>query len=161
MSIADYYLPRTIAGTFRKTLRFLLLVVVLGVCSAANSSTGVPHGTILWDTFWVPHIFATNETGVFYGFGWVQAQSHGNIILHLYGEARGRAAEYWGQEYADSDRWVVTNGIYGRAEEWYKQQEPHFRADLDAFANGINDYAMKHPDQLSTEAKLVLPLTGG
>lgn len=146
--------------TFSRWGRRLLVAVVFAACSAANGGVGVPRGAILWDTFGVPHIFASSETGVFYGFGWAQAQSQGNIILRLYGEARGRAAEYWGPQFLDSDRWVVTNGIYKRAQMWYRRQTPQFRADLDAFAEGINDYAAKHPDRIANDVKVVLPLTG-
>jgi acyl-homoserine-lactone acylase len=135
---------------------WLLLAAVIRVFAASDA----PHGEVLWDTFGVPHVFAVNETGVFFGFGWAQAQSHGDVILHLYGQARGRAAEYWGEAWADSDQWVVTNGIYERAAEWYKQQTPQFRADLDAFAAGINEYGTTHPDRLSADAKMVLPLSG-
>ena len=31
-----------------------------------------PHGQILWDSFGVPHVFAKEEAGVFYGFGYAQ-----------------------------------------------------------------------------------------
>src|ERR1035438_6697724 len=84
----------------------LLLALLMASASLSPAASPAPHGEILWDTYGVPHIFASNETGVFYGFGWAQAQSHGNVILRLYGEARGRAAEYWGAAYADGDRWA-------------------------------------------------------
>jgi acyl-homoserine-lactone acylase len=138
----------------------LFLLIACAASFATAKTPGAPHGAIQWDTFGVPHIFASSETGVFYGFGWAQAQSHGDLILHLYGESRGRAAEYWGGQFEESDRWVVTNGIYERAAEWYKQQTPQFRANLDAFAKGINDYAAKHPAKLSAEVRVVLPLSG-
>ena len=56
----------------------------------------------------MPHVFGKDEAGVFYGFGWAQVKSHANLVLRLYGQAQGRAAEYWGHDYADSDRWVVS-----------------------------------------------------
>lgn len=143
-----------------RALRNCCGVLVLSLLPALADAGTEPHGEILWDTFGVPHVFARNEAGLFYGFGWAQAQNHGNVILHLFGEARGRAAEYWGEQFEESDNWVVTNGIYERAQEWYKQQTPQFRADLDAFAKGINDYAAQHPDSIGADVKIVLPLTG-
>jgi acyl-homoserine-lactone acylase len=44
----------------------------------------------------VPHIEAASDAGVAFGFGWCQARAHGDLLLRLYGQARGRAAEYWG-----------------------------------------------------------------
>ena len=125
--------------------------------SAAQSS---PRGEILWDKFGVPHVFAKTEAGVFYGFGWAQAKSHGNLLLRLYGEARARGAEYWGPEAEASDRWLIANGVPERSIVWYRAQTPQFRADLDAFAAGINAYAKANPDALDPKVRQVLPITG-
>jgi acyl-homoserine-lactone acylase len=104
-------------------------------------------------------VFANNTPDVGRGFGRAQMESHGNLILRLYGEARGRAAEYWGEEYLASDRWVRLNGVTERAARWYGKLTRPFRAYLDAFARGLNDYAEAHPQALSQELKVVLPLT--
>lgn len=130
--------------------------------SSARASASVPLASteVLWDSYGVPHIFAKSEEEVFYAFGWAQAQSHGDLILRLYGQARGRGAEYWGEQYLPSDRWVRTNGIPARAQEWYDQQTPSFRRYVDAFALGITAYARAHADQIADEVEIVLPVTG-
>jgi acyl-homoserine-lactone acylase len=115
---------------------------------------------ILWDRYGVPHIFADSIENMFYAHGWAQMQNHADLLLRLYGESRGRAAEYWGESKADLDRWVHVNGVPGRAREWYAAQDPQFRRNLDAFARGINDYAKKHPQHTSPEFRAVLPVTG-
>jgi acyl-homoserine-lactone acylase len=114
---------------------------------------------------------------MFYAFGWAQMHSHGDLILKLYGQARGRAAEYWGEEllpsdlalqvkgipvqsYLESDRSVHTHGIPDRAREWYVAQTPQFRLYLDAFAAGINDYARTHPERIADAVEVVLPVDG-
>lgn len=132
-----------------------LLAAVLSLPALAKS-----HGQILWDSYGVPHIYAPDEAGAFYGFGWAQVKSHGNIVLHLYGEARGRAAEYWGEQYVEQDRWLASNDAYARARRWYAQQTPQFRKDLDAFAQGMTDYANAHPEQIDPSLRQVLPITG-
>lgn len=137
-----------------------LLIALFCAPQAALAGAGKDSGEILWDRYGVPHIYARTEAGTFYGFGWAQTHSHGNLLLHLYGEARGRAAEYWGEKYAEQDRWLTSNDVYPRAQQWYRQQTPGFRADLDAFAQGINDYAAAHPQALDAEVKVVLPITG-
>ncbi|WP_258077048.1 acylase [Xanthomonas arboricola] len=137
-----------------------LLIALFCAPQAALAGAGKDSGEILWDRYGVPHIYARTEAGTFYGFGWAQTHSHGNLLLHLYGEARGRAAEYWGEKYAEQDRWLTSNDVYPRAQQWYQQQTPGFRADLDAFAQGINDYAAAHPQALDAEVKVVLPITG-
>ncbi len=148
----------------QKFMRQLFRASALLLATANYSSTAqaqaTPHGEILWDTYGVPHIHSKTEAGVFYGFGYAQAQSHGNLLIHLYGESRGRASEYWGKQFLSSDNWVVVNNIYERGAEWYKLQTPQFRSDMDAFAQGINDYAAKHPDKIDPSVKVVLPITG-
>lgn len=115
---------------------------------------------ILWDTYGVPHIYGKDAKAVFYGYGWAQAQSHANTILRLYGEARGKGAEYFGPEYEETTTWLLTNGVPDRAKLWYRQQTPAFRANLDAFAKGINAYAAAHPEAIAADVKRVLPVTG-
>lgn len=148
-------------------LVFLALTVSPVLAAAAKPAPAkparvdtMPHGEILWDTFGVPHVFGKNEAGVFYGFGWAQVKSHANLVLRLYGQAQGRAAEYWGPDYAESDRWVISNGIYERARQWYAQQTPQFRKDLDAFAQGMTDSARKNAATIDPQVLKVLPLTG-
>lgn len=119
-----------------------------------------PRGEILWDSYGVPHIYGKDEAAVFYGFGYATAQNHGDVVLKLYGQARGRAAEYWGEAEIESDKWVLANGIYERAEAWYAREPASFRANLDAFAEGMNAYAKAHPEALGPSVRQVLPIRG-
>lgn len=117
------------------------------------------HGEVLWDRYGVPHVYAGSAPDLFYGFGWAQVKSHGDLVLRLYAEGRGRAAEYFGREELDGDRWMAINGVPGRASEWLAAQTPEFRANLDAFADGMNAYASAHPEALSADARRVLPIS--
>lgn len=141
----------------RNWLAALAAAVLTGI---AGPALAAGHGEILWDSYGVPHIYAKDEAGAFYGFGYATAQNHGDILLRLYGEARGRAAEYWGgQANIDSDRWILTNGVPERAALWVRQQTPQFRADLEAYAAGINAYGKAHPEALDPAVRQVLPVT--
>ena len=140
-----------------------LLVLILGLSGCSNSPTDQAteeHTEILWDQWGVSHIFAPDNGSLFYALGWAQAKSHGNLILRLYGQARGRGAEYWGERYLARDRWVRMMGIPKRARDWHEAQDTQWKQYLDAFAQGINEYAQEHPDQISDEVKPVLPLNG-
>ena len=115
---------------------------------------------ILWDSWGVPHIFAPDAESLFFAHGWAQAKSHGDLLLRLLGESRGRAAEYWGEARLEDDRWVHTMGIPERAAEWYGDQSPRTRSWVDAFARGFNTYAAEHPGEISGEVAAVLPVSG-
>jgi acyl-homoserine-lactone acylase len=134
-----------------------VLILAMAPPVAAQRAGG---GEILWDRYGVPHIYAKTEAGAFYGFGWAQAHSHGNILLKMYGESRARGAEYWGEKAAGLDRWLIANDVPERSRRWYAQQTPQMRRNLDAFAQGINDYAAKNPNAIAADRRQVLPLTG-
>jgi acyl-homoserine-lactone acylase len=134
----------------------LVLVLLLGQTNLLSKN----NTEIFWDNYGVPHVYGVDNQEAFKAFGWAQMHSHGNLILRLYGQARGRAAEYWGEDYLDSDKWVVTMGIPQRAKTWYEQQNKTFRQYLDAFATGINNYAQEHPELIEDEVKAVLPVSG-
>jgi acyl-homoserine-lactone acylase len=145
----------------------IALAISAAVCRAQQHATGAakvvaaePHGEIVWDTYGVPHVFAKNETGLFYGFGYAQMEAHGDLLLRLYGESRGRAAEYWGAKYLPLDRYLAANDAWARAQDWYQQQTPEMKADFDAFAAGIDAYGKEHPEKLADEVKVVLPVSG-
>jgi acyl-homoserine-lactone acylase len=127
---------------------------------SAPSRAPVAGNEILWDRYGVPHIFAANAERLAYGFGYAQMQNHANLLLQLYGQARGRAAEYWGKSHLESDRLVRRLEVPLRAEEWYREQSPSFKRYLDGFAAGINAYAREHPASIPDSLKVVLPITG-
>ena len=119
-----------------------------------------PTVEILWDTYGVPHVYGVDAPSTFYGYGWAQTHSHGDLLLRLYGEARGKGAEYWGSDYEATTKWLIANSVPARAEAWYDLQAPDFKANLDAFADGINAYVAANPEAISDEVEVVLPVTG-
>jgi acyl-homoserine-lactone acylase len=151
------------------------IALLLGLCVANPLAHAAPPTTkypvyhpqkgseILWDRYGVPHIFAKSIPDMFFCFGYAQAEAHGDLLLHVLGASRGRAAEYFGPGEADlnlkTDRWIWTNEVPGRSVQWLGAQTPEFRTYLAAFASGINDYAAKHPEALAPEVKQVLPIT--
>ncbi len=118
------------------------------------------HGTeILWDRYGVAHVYARSVRDLFYSFGWAQARSHGDLLARLYAQARGRAAEYYGAAEITNDRWMAINDVPARARHWLREQTPAFRADLEAFACGIDAYAAAHPGALAENSRRVLPVS--
>ncbi len=151
-------LLRVYKSKSRRVLPLILSLIMVLFVSSQTIAVPTKSTEILWDTFGVPHIYGKDNQSAFYAFGWSQMQSHGNLLLRLYGQARGQAAEYWGEEYIKSDQWVLTTGIPERARVWYKAQNPTFRSYLDAFAAGINAYASQNPKLIDDEVEVVLPV---
>jgi len=136
---------------------FLALMWLAGNSGIAQQDK---KAEILWDTWGVPHIYAENNPSLFYAYGWAQAQNHAHLILQLYGQARGRGAEYWGEKYKDADKWVITNEVYERSEAWFAEFDSEWKTYLEAFARGINDYAQQHPERIDEDFRQVLPVNG-
>lgn len=141
----------------------LLLLMLLVSSSAAQPHSPRKKGVdIFWDTWGVPHIFAETATGMFWGSGWAQAEAHGDLLLETIAASRGRSAEFFGAgaggNNVENDRSVLLNEVPQRAAKWLQQQHPEFRAELEAFAGGINAYAKQHPEALCTECRNVLPV---
>jgi acyl-homoserine-lactone acylase len=114
---------------------------------------------ILWDVWGVPHIFAKSDEDLFYALGWASMHNHAAVMMRLYGQARGRAAEYWGESWVSSDIQVRTLRIPQRAVKALALQTLSFRRKLDAFVAGVNAFAKAHPAKLTEELARVLPIT--
>jgi acyl-homoserine-lactone acylase len=141
---------------------FATLALLAAACTFATpASAALPaKGTeILWDHYGIPHIFAPDHASLFYAYGYAQMEAHSELLVRLYAQARGRAAELYGEQYVDSDRWVRVNGIPDRAKQWAAQQSPEFAPLLAAFVEGLNAWGKEHNDSLSAAAKTAFPFT--
>ncbi len=137
--------------------RFLRLAFFF-VCTLSLS--GQQSAEILWDKYGVPHIFAGTNQEMYHAYGWAQMHNHANLILKLYGQSRGRGAEYWGQEYLETDKRILLFRIPEHAADNYHLQHEPYKSYLDAFVKGVNDYADANPELIGEEFLQVLPVTG-
>jgi acyl-homoserine-lactone acylase len=144
------------------TVAFVLLFFWMAYSQVKQAAryAGRSSADILWDTYGVPHVYANDIASMYYAFGWSQMNNHANLLLKLYGQARGRAAEYWGEQYVDLDQKIKTFNIPAIGMRQYEQQKPVFKPYLDAFVKGVNDYASANPKSIDDANRPVLPITG-
>ena len=136
-------------------ITIVFTIFILFSCSNPQK----PENTeIIWDNYGVPHVYANNEAEMYYAFGWAQMQNHANLILKLYAQARGRASEYFGEEYMDSDKLTHLFNLPDSAEAHYNKSGSRDKQYLEAFVKGLNDYAKAHPDKIDDRVKQVLPV---
>ena len=148
----------------RKSVRNFILYVTLvatftGFLSTACTTENRGKTEILWDNYGVPHIFAENNRAMYYAFGWAQMSCHADLVLKLYAQARGRASEYFGKDYLESDRQILLFDLPGLAAKSYIKQGREYRSYLDAFVQGMNDYAKANPAAIGEKYRQVLPVT--
>ncbi|RLD28888.1 MAG: acylase [Bacteroidetes bacterium] len=135
---------------------FLILLFLLNI--SCKSQEPQPD-QIAWDTWGVPHISAKNTDDLFYAQGWAQMHNHTNTILELYGNSRGKAAEYWGKDNVPNDMLINALGFDELAEVWSKTQDQEQKDIFKSFVDGLNAYATAHPEAIEDKNKVVLPIT--
>ncbi|HUF65223.1 MAG TPA: penicillin acylase family protein, partial [Gemmatimonadaceae bacterium] len=88
-----------------RAILFLRGAAAAGLLTACSTpvNTGAtpvqPGGAeILWDSYGVPHIFASDRNALARALGWAQMRNHGDLLLRLYAQARGRGAELLGED---------------------------------------------------------------
>jgi acyl-homoserine-lactone acylase len=146
-------LARSIKTSALLIICFLLLIF--------NNAKAQQKTEILWDNYGVPHIYGKTTANMYYAFGWAQMHNHANLVLQLYGVARGKAAEYWGATFLKQDKVIQEFNLPALAKKIYAEQHPEYRTYLDAFVKGMNDYARAHPEAIDENRKMVLPVTAG
>jgi acyl-homoserine-lactone acylase len=139
--------------------RFLFLLLCL--CPVLTVQAQVPYqAEIIWDEWGVPHIFAPTNPTLFYAYGWAQATNHADVLLRLYAEARGEAAQYGGEDYLESDIQVRQLGIPAEGIANYDGMTLEWQEYLDDFAEGFSDYVWQNAHLIDDVWEKVAPIRG-
>ncbi len=138
-------------------MKKILFLILLSCTIAFSQQKSKSETEILWDTYGVPHIFSNNEFDLYKAFGWAQMKNHGNLILRIYGESRGKSAEYWGTN-VDQDRMILLMNLPTTAENTYKDLTDKEKLIIEAFTRGVNNYIKANPDKIAEKYKIVLPV---
>ncbi|MFP2996998.1 acylase [Spongiivirga sp. MCCC 1A20706] len=140
----------------KKSVLFLFSLFFF-LCSCQKNEES--KTTIKWDSWGVPHIYATSVNELFYAQGWTQMHNHANLIVEMYGSSRGKGAEYFGEQKFQEDMMIHTLGFEELADEWATTRDPKLTAMFDSFVKGMNDYVTKNPSAVKDELKKILPLS--
>jgi penicillin amidase len=106
---------------------------------------------VLRDSYGVPHIYAQNAYDLFYLQGYVTAQDR-IFQMDLYRRAAaGRLAEVLGEPALDSDKQFRTLGLARVAAQELRLLRDDTRANLSAYADGVNKFLEQHIDSLPLE----------
>ncbi len=124
----------------------------------AKANAKIETSEILWDTWGVPHIYAKNEKDLYYGMGWAQMHSHGDLLMKLYAEARGEGAKYFGESALALTKNLYTFGIPHLGKKYLDLLTEEEKMVMDAFVAGINAYAAAHPNHIAENLRGILPI---
>ncbi len=110
---------------------------------------------IHWDPFGVPHIYAQNETDLYYAIGYVHAQDRLWQMTLTQITAEGRFAEFFGEELIEFDEYQRTLGFWETAKKIESEAPGEMQQILTAYSRGINDFTDQNSNNLPIEFTLL------
>ena len=114
--------------------------------------------TIYRDNWGVPHIVGNKDKDSIYGLAFAHAEDDFNTIQDIILASKGKLAKKYGKDGAPNDYMVQLLKIWEVVENNYTSQlSPDIREICDAYADGLNHYALLNPKKI---ARGLFPITG-
>ena len=126
--------------------------------SAPYLATAERYDTeILRDDWGVPHIYGETDADAAFGLAYAHAEDDFATIQQVILATRGTLAAERGLSAAKTDYLVQWMGVWPAVDRGYAKLTPQARAVAEAYADGINLYAARNPQQVS---RYLLPVRG-
>jgi len=141
-----------------RVLFHFLLATLLLVSKTGNCQINPQQVTIARDSFGVPHIFGKTDADASYGLAWAHCEDDFKDIQENLLAAKGLLGSVLGKEGVLFDYGMKFFGIDTLVDNNYdKDLSPDYKKVIEAYVQGVNDYAAKHPDEVLI--KKALPFT--
>ena len=137
--------------------KIVYILLFLSTSFTSFSQINPDRIEIIRDNYGVPHIYAPSDAEVAYGFAWAQAEDHFKLIQEAYLAGNGLLGKLIGLKGAGADFLTQLIQSEETVDKYYNTLDKKFIALAEAFAEGLNAYAKKYPEQI-LEKKL-FPLT--
>ena len=123
---------------------WLVAAVLVAACSTKlPPKTASDTVTIIRDEYGMPHIFASDNYGVYFGYGYAVAQDRLFQMEMLKRSVEGRVAEVLGSDYIEFDSFIRTAYDGRSVARQLQALAPADREILQAYADGMNRYLQK------------------
>lgn len=139
---------------------FVSVVCAAGWCYAqpvALPDDPWADASVYRDEWGVPHVRAGSLESMAFAFGYAQAQDQLTTLLRAYRIANGRAAEVWGEAFADYDARALQLRHADLAKTAFDTVSQDTRDLCSGFAKGVNAWMVEHRDALPAWAEGVAP----
>jgi acyl-homoserine-lactone acylase len=124
---------------------FALLLFTSAVL--AQSPINPKNITIVRDSFGVPHIFAKTDAEVSYGLAWAHAEDDFNSLQDIILPAKNLMGRVKGKAGAAGDYAFALFRCREITKEKWNTLSPAFIKVMEAYVQGINDYAITHKNE--------------
>lgn len=126
-------------------ITFLFLLFFSTIITAQINPQNIE---IIRDKWGVPHIFAPTDAEVAYGLAWATCEDDFKTLQLTVLAARGRLGEAVGRNGALLDVVTFLIGARELVDSTYQEKiSDKYKSILEAYAQGVNDYAAKHPKE--------------
>ncbi|PCJ47038.1 MAG: penicillin amidase [Gammaproteobacteria bacterium] len=113
---------------------------------------------IIRDDFGVPHIYGERDMDVAYGLAYAHGTDDFSTLQDILLAVRGNLSAKNGMKATVTDYLVQWMGVWEQVNEHYEQAIPlETREVVEAYAAGINSYAIEHPEEVDP---WLLPVRG-
>jgi acyl-homoserine-lactone acylase len=109
------------------------------------------------DEFGVPHVLGRTDADAAFGLAFAHSEDDFATIQEVTLATRGSLAAANGPKAAVTDYFVRLLGVWGTVDANYARLPADLRRVLEAYADGVNDYAALHPNVVKAG---LLPITG-
>ena len=133
---------------------FAFIILMQGSCATTNKNSiykiSNQYNVSIDRDFWgIPYIKGKTDQDVAYGIGLVHAEDAYEDLIELMPLYRGKNAIYNGLDSIDTDYLVRLLKIHSKVKDIGKQQlSQNILSMAQAYADGVNMYANKHPDKV-------------
>ena len=130
----------------KKIISFCFLLISLLSLQAQINSKNV---TIVRDTFGVPHIYGKTDADAIYGLAYAHCEDAFKLIQYNLLPAKNLLGSVLGKDGVLFDFGFQFFGVDTLVENNYEQKlSPEFKKIAEAYIQAVNDYAVKHPDEV-------------
>lgn len=140
-----------------KTLYCCFLFYIIIFSGFAQKSINPSAIDIVRDSFGVPHIYAKTDAEVAYGLAWAEAEDDFKSMQEVVLPAKGLMGKVMGKMGAGGDYAFALFRCKEITEEKWNTLTPEFLQLITGYVKGINDYAVKHPEEILH--KKLFPIT--
>ncbi len=149
-SITRYLTP----DIFLKMNKLVLAFIFVAFATSIVAQTQLESITIYRDQWGVPHIYAPTDEEVCYGLAWAQCEDDFKTVQEQMLAVQGRYGELAGKDGIVADFAIKFMGFRELVEARYeKDLSPKVQRMLEAYSDGVNNYAAAHPKERLLKGK--------
>lgn len=139
-------------------ITYLFLLLIFGSQTTCGQSIDPQNVTIIRDTYGVPHIYGKTDADAAYGLAYAHSEDNFKDIQEAVMAGKGMLGAYLGKDGVLFDFGMRLLRVDSLVDARYETDlSPEYRAVLSGYAQGLNDYAARHPHEVIN--KKAFPVT--